>query len=239
MTPTASEIETIVRRVLSTLTAIGAQSHSEKSVLSNRLSLTDPVISLQSLKNRLAGIQVLEVGRAAVLTPAAKDYCRELRVELVRVEPVRVEPVRVEPVRGAIGEKSTMNSSPIALARPQRLVVAGSTNCMTAISKQLCSKQAAVMEKSVDDATAMRTIAEKLRTCHQAGVAIVESPHAACWQAARDDRLRPAVIARWSDLDDVLREVPVNVLVLSSKAWNIPSACNVARRFFQHLQNHS
>jgi len=229
MTPTASEIETIVRRVLSTLTAIGAQSHSEKSVLSNRLSLTDQVISLQSLKNRLAGIQVLEVGRTAVLTPAAKDYCRELRVELIRVELVR----------SAIGETSSMNSSPIALARPQRLVVAGSTNYMTSIAKQLCSKQAAVIDKSADDATAMRTIAEKLRTGHQAGVAIVESPHAACWQAARDDRLRPAVIAHWSDLDDVLREVPVNVLVLSSKSWNIPSACNVARRFFQHLQNHS
>lgn len=229
MTPTASEIETIVRRVLSTLTAIGAQSHSEKSVLSNRLSLTDQVISLQSLKNRLAGIQVLEVGRAAVLTPAAKDYCRELRVELVRVELVR----------SAIGETSSINSSPIALARPQRLVVAGSTSYMTSISKQLCSKQAAVIEKSADDATAMRTIAEKLRSGHQAGVAIVESPHAACWQAARDDRLRPAVIAHWSDLDEVLREVPVNVLVLSSKSWNIPSACNVARRFFQHLQNHS
>jgi len=229
MTPTASEIETIVRRVLSTLTAIGAQSHSEKSYLSNRLSLTDQVISLQSLKNRLAGIQVLEVGRTAVLTPAAKDYCRELRVELIRVELVR----------SAIGETSSMNSSPIALARPQRLVVAGSTNYMTSIAKQLCSKQAAVIDKSADDATAMRTIAEKLRTGHQAGVAIVESPHAACWQAARDDRLRPAVIAHWSDLDDVLREVPVNVLVLSSKSWNIPSACNVARRFFQHLQNHS
>jgi hypothetical protein len=229
MTPTASEIETIVRRVLSTLTAIGAQSHSEKSVLSNRLSLTDQVISLQSLKNRLAGIQVLEVGRTAVLTPAAKDYCRELRVELIRVELVR----------SAIGETSSMNSSPIALARPQRLVVAGSTNYMTSIAKQLCSKQAAVIDKSADDATAMRTIAEKLRTGHQAGVAIVESPHAACWQAARDDRLRPAVIARWSDLDDVLREVPINVLVLSSKSWNIPSACNVARRFFQHLQNNS
>ena len=229
MTPTASEIETIVRRVLSTLTAIGAQSHSEKSVLSNRLSLTDQVISLQSLKNRLAGIQVLEVGRTAVLTPAAKDYCRELRVELIRVELVR----------SAIGETSSMNSSPIALAKPQRLVVAGSTNYMTSISKQLCSKQAAVIDKSADDATAMRTISEKLRTGHQAGVAIVESPHAACWQAARDDRLRPAVIAHWSDLNDVLREVPVNVLVLSSKSWNIPSACNVARRFFQHLQNHS
>ena len=215
--------------MLSTLTAIGAQSHSEKSVLSNRLSLTDQVISLQSLKNRLAGIQVLEVGRTAVLTPAAKDYCRELRVELIRVELVR----------SAIGETSSMNSSPIALAKPQRLVVAGSTNYMTSISKQLCSKQAAVIDKSADDATAMRTIAEKLRTGHQAGVAIVESPHAACWQAARDDRLRPAVIAHWSDLNDVLREVPVNVLVLSSKSWNIPSACNVARRFFQHLQNHS
>lgn len=227
MSPTAIEIEAIVRRVLSTLTAIGAQSNGangEKSVQSNRLSLTDQVISLQSLKNRLAGIQVLEVGTAAILTPAAKDYCRELRVELVR---------------GALSEKSIANPVPSSSARPQRLVVVGSATWMSSISKQLCSKQASVIEKSADDATAMRTIAEKLRSGHQAGVAIVQSPHAACWQAARDDRVRPAVIAHWSDLDEVLREVPVNVLVLSSKSWNVPSACNVARRFFQHLQNHS
>jgi len=224
MSPTAIEIEAIVRRVLSTLTAIGAQSNGEKSVQSNRLSLADQVISLQSLKNRLAGIQVLEVGRAAVLTPAAKDYCRELRVELIR---------------GALDEKSNASPVPTALARPQRLVVVGSASWMSSISKQLCSKQASVIDKSADDATAMRTVAEKLRSGHQAGVAIVQSPHAACWQAARDDRVRPAVIAHWSDLDEVLREVPVNVLVLSSKSWNVPSACNVARRFFQHLQNHS
>jgi hypothetical protein len=119
------------------------------------------------------------------------------------------------------------------------LLVAGTPLWMSSIARQLCSKQAHVCPAAADDSTALRAVADGLRAGHQAGVAIVRSPHAICWQAARDDGLRPAVAPTWTELNEVLREVPVNVLILSSKTWNVPSVCNGIRRFFQHLQNQS
>ena len=200
-------------------------------------SLLDSVVSVQLLKNRLLGIQVLEISTSAVMTPAARDYIRECKVEVVRNQLIHAI---IEPE--ALAERTSKSASASgsnAIARPQRVLVAGSAAWMPSMAKQLCSKQAKVCEVTPDDASALRTIANGLRAGHQAGVIVVQSPHATCWQAARDDLLRPAVVSSWSELNDVLREVPVNLLILPAKTWNVPSSCNTARRFFQHLQNRS
>ena len=169
------------------------------------LSLSDRVVSLQSLKNRLLDIQVLEIDKSAVLTPAARDYCKELKVEIVRGQ------------SAASTKKEMVKTAGPVATNPQRLLVAGTPSWMPSIAKQLCLKQANVVEVSIDDSAALRTIAGGLRAGHQAGIAIVGSPHATCWQAARDDRLRPAVVSSWLELEQLLREVPVNVLILSAK----------------------
>ena len=223
---TAAEIESIVRRVLATLTS-GATTVTGVVPQPGTLSLLDRVVSLQSLKNRLLGIQLVEIEPSAVLTPAARDYCKEFKVAIVRGS-------SVARTTNAVGDSSLATSG-----HPQRLIVAGSTQWIPSVQKQLCSKQAKVCEMATDDTTALRTIADGIRNGHQAGVVIVSAPHATCWQVARDDRLRPAVVSSWPELNDVLQEVPANVLILSTKTWNVPSACNVARRFFQHLQNQS
>ena len=226
MQTNAAEIESIVRRVLATLT-------STTTSLVNRMpqpatiSLFDSVVTLQSLKGRLLGIQVLEIEPSAVLTPSARDYCKELKIEVVRAQAIERKKGDGVKTNHKVGASS------------QRLLVAGIPVWMPSIAKQLCANQTNVCEKSADDSSALRTIADGLRAGHQAGVAIVNAPHATCWQAARDDRLRPAVVSSWSEINDVLREVPVNVLILSAKTWNVPSACNAARRFFQHLQKQS
>ena len=194
------------------------------------LSLLDSVVSIQLIKNRLLGIQVLEIDQSAVVTPSAHDYIRECKVLIARCRTIAAntstESWHVETVRPDV-------------VRLQRLIVAGTAPWLPSVAKQLCSRQARVCSSSADDSSALRTIADGLRAGHQAGVVIVHSPHATCWQAARDESLRPAVVASWTELNDVLREVPANVLILSAKTWNIPSACNSARRFFQHLQNRS
>jgi hypothetical protein len=222
--------------VLATLIGSGTPASSVLPKPST-ISLLDNVVSVQLLKNRLLGIQVLEIAKTAVVTPAARDYIRECKVEVVRNQPMHsiIEPE-------ALAERTSKSASASgsnAIARPQRLLVAGSATWLPSMAKQLCSKQAKVCEVTPDDASALRTIANGLRAGHQAGVIIVQSPHATCWQAARDDSLRPAVVSNWSELNDVLREVPVNVLILPAKIWNVPSSCNTARRFFQHLQNRS
>ena len=200
------------------------------------LSLVDQVVSVSLLKSRLVGIQVLEIAQSAVLTPAARDYIRECKVEVVRGKkhfPSESKALADAQAGSAIASGSTEST------RPQRLIVAGTAAWMPAVAKQLCSKQAKVCSASIDDTAALRTVAEGIRAGHQAAVMMVQSAHATCWQAARDDSLRPAVVSNWTELNDVLREVPANVLILSAKAWNLPSSCNTARRFFQHLQNRS
>ena len=206
----------------------GGASTSSVVTKPSTLHLLDNVVSVQLLKNRLLGIQVLEIAQSAVLTPAARDYIRECNVEIVRGQ--------TNASKKAISAETTNQSD---CTHPQRLLVAGSAAWMPSVARQLCSKQAKVCEVATDDSSALRTVANGLRAGHQAGVIIVQSPHATCWQAARDDSLRPAVVSNWSELNDVLREVPVNVLILPAKTWNVPSSCNTARRFFQHLQNRS
>jgi hypothetical protein len=88
-----------------------------------------------------------------------------------------------------------------------------------------------------DDAAALREIANGMRNGHQAGVLLAESAFSASWQAARDDKLRPVVLSQWSDLSVALKEVPTNVLILPRTKWNVASACNAARHFFEHLRN--
>ena len=216
-------LATLTSGATSAGTALTQPPASKPSIL----SLSDRVVSLQSLKNRLLDMQVLEIEKAAVLTPAARDYCKELKVEIVRGKSV------------ASGKSEAIKTGNLVGNKPQRLLIAGTASWMPSIAKQLCPKQANVLDASADDSAALRSIAGGLRAGHQAGIAIVSSPHATCWQAARDDRLRPAVVSSWIELEQLLREVPVNALILSAKTWNVPSACNAARSFFQHLQNQS
>lgn len=175
----------------------------------------------------MLGIQVLEIGKTTVITPAARDLCKELRVDIVR------------------GQGTSRSTDPLAdnnwstATHPARLLVAGTPSWMVAIARQLCTKQVSVCDMAIDDSSVLRSIADGLRAGHQAGLAIVNSPHALCWQAARDDRMRPAVVTAWHELSGILLEVPANVLILSTKTWNVASTCNSARRFYQHLQKQS
>ena len=232
MSPSAAEIETIVRRVLRALTsdaAPGAVGSSSPDTVST-LRLSDRVISMQLVRDKLSNQQAIEIGRMSVVTPAAKDYCRERKIAIVRLGEANAS-------APALIQNGTTKA--LELPKPQRLFVAGTASWMPSIAKQLCNRQSQVEAMQADDTSAMHRISEGLRAGHQAGLAVVSAPHAACWQAARDDRLRPAVVSNWAELSDVLREVPVNVLILSSKNWNVASTCNVARRFFEHLRSNS
>ncbi len=218
-----------MRRVLATLIG-GPTSITSVVTTPSTLRLSDRVVSVQMLQNRLHGIQVLEIDQSAIVTPSARDYIRDCEVLVAR-----------SPTSDAFKatKSRTVESDRHDVANLQRLMIAGTASWMPSIAKQLCSKQARVCLSSADDSSALRTIADGLRAGHQAGVVIVHSPHAICWQAARDELLRPAVVTNWTELNEVLREVPANVLILSAKTWNVPSACNSARRFYQHLQNRS
>ncbi|MCE3016892.1 MAG: hypothetical protein LW870_13620 [Pirellula sp.] len=225
------EIESIVRKVLSTLLAgdlAGSEPQSSSVVVSDELAIADNVVSASTLEGRLSGMKTLRLLKSAIITPAARDLCRQAKVTIVKGD--RAATAASKPAMDATTTSATSK------ARPQRLIIAGSCHAMVAIEKQMCPKQANVRTQLHDDTAALREIANGLRNGHQAGVLIAASPHAACWQAARDEKLRPAVVSQWSDLPAVLSEVPVNVLILSASKWNVPSICNASRHLFEHLK---
>lgn len=88
----------------------------------------------------------------------------------------------------------------------------------------------------MDDAATVRSVAQAIRGGVGSTIAIVKAPHATLWQAARDEALRPAIISQWSDLAEVLREVPTNMLIVPSTRWNIAGTANIARKFLEHIQ---
>lgn len=230
MSLSQAEIESIVRRVLSTLTEIDAPRNDIPAPESPKheadvLSLSDRLVTLESLKNRLHGKQTLSIPERAVITPAAIDLCKQAKVKIVRA------------LHSAVADKENLDLGNLQTSSQDsipRLVVAGSGGVLAAVARQLCPKQATVL-RGEDDTSAMRSIATGIRSGHKAAIAIVATPHASCWQAARDELLRPAVVSHWNDLAPILSEVPVNLLILGANQWNVPAICNLARRFHQHI----
>ena len=200
----------------------------DKPAGGSEIALDEAVISATLLGNALPKgrdrtVQSVRVKPSAVITPAAKDLLRERRIQIVRGTPSQPN-------------KSQPNIANKAPPRPQRLVVAGTSNSMEALGRHVCPKQANVLPKLTDDSAVLRSVLDGLNAGHQAAVVWVDSPHSVCWQAARHETLRPIVVSQWSDLSDAMKEVPANLLILSKKQWTIPALGNATRVFFEHLK---
>jgi hypothetical protein len=232
MNVNAAEIERIVRDVLNSLaTGNGPAVAIPSPTRGTEGSLTDSVISVSSFRTLPATATSVRIMSRAVVTPSARDWCKERGLTLVRSEAASAPTAHA-------GAPVNVASFP-SIAGPEPLYVAGSVTWMAALKKQLCLKQTRVTEPQLDDASVIRGIGSAIRQGHATCLAIVASPHSSLWQAARDEALRPAIVAHWSDLPDILREVPTNVLIVSSKHWNIAGVSNIARRFLDHTRAHS
>lgn len=217
-------------------------------------SIASAVVSVESLRSLPAGTQRLEIGTKALITPAAKDWCRERSLIVSRcshLDSARAgfkqlgapeQNPAVTATRALVGANATLGGvvpTSVEPLRPAKLFVSGSVLWLRSLEKQLCPKQTRIAELQHDDAGVIRSVATAVRQGHAAAVAIVESPYSALWQAARDEALRPVLISQWSDLADGLREVPTNVLIVPAKRWNIAGTANIARHFLEHIRSRS
>lgn len=255
-------------------TALASNTASANSTTSADNSepvfVQDSVVSIQVLKALPAGTRRVRLTPQALVTPAAKDWFRERRIEWVRGDFPAIESsatstasnststnnglTRIIPTRVALTAEASAAKSmhpkganPIAsLATPVKiqteiatppLFITGSVLWLRSLEKQVCPKQTKLDAMQSDDAAAIRAVASALRSGHRAAVAIVQAPHSALWQSARDEALRPAVVSQWSDLTDILFEVPANLLIIPAKRWTIPGVCNVIRKFTEQIQS--
>ncbi len=238
---TNAEIESIVRRVLSGMLAAGSSSAAIATKVtvdaSSILRLQQKLITLSSIPRDLAGISEIHIQTKAVVTPAVRDLLRIANTTIIRGSTIRGSTAKPNSEAPNPTESSTLTSLPSlkSLSSFPPLIIAGSTAFMPAINRSICPKQAKTLPQSQDDATALREATIGLRSGHRAAVIIGSSAHAISWQAARDEKLRPVVISQWMHLAETLAEVPTNLVILSTKYWNAPAACNVIRAFYKHI----
>jgi len=241
---TALEIERIVRDVLASLASEGtsqgipletstkvvSSSAEVQSTNQGRIRLSVPVLSLEDLRNISKDTKEILLSKSALVTPAAKDFLREKGIAWSISSELEAKAPTIANGSGVNSEKKGDDSG------PKPLFVTGSVLWLRNLEKQLCPKVSLVDQVQIDDAAAVRSVAQAIRAGSKSAIAIVKAPHSTLWQAARDEALRPALVSQWSDLAEVLREVPTNMLIVPATRWNIAGSANIARKFLEFIQ---
>lgn len=244
-TPCPSTIQSATPQTANTQTG-HTQATPAPSTSEQVYTISDAVVSVQSLTRIPAGIKQLRIARNALVTPAAKDWLHEKRIAWSKENSTPSVVTKNPTSKGLFASIATpvdlstqLNSqapkSSVESATPP-VFVTGSVLWLRSLEKQLCPKQTKLDVMQSDDAAAMRAVASAIRAGSRGAVAIVQAAHSALWQAARDESLRPALVSQWGDLEDVFREVPTNVLIIPAKRWNIPGVCNVVRKFAEQIK---
>lgn len=244
-TPRPSTIQSATPQTANSQT-VQTQAPPAPSTSEQVYTISDAVVSVQSLTRIPAGIKQLRIARNALVTPAAKDWLHEKRIAWSKENSTPPSTTSshsnkslfstiATPVQSTAQLLSTAPKTNIESAIAP-VFVTGSVLWLRSLEKQLCPKQTKLDVMQSDDAAAMRAVASAIRAGSRGAVAIVQAAHSALWQAARDESLRPALVSQWGDLEDVFREVPTNVLIIPAKRWNIPGVCNVVRKFAEQIK---
>ncbi len=83
MTLTQEQLEWIVSEVVSRLRS-GGPSEAPSEASAGSLSLSERLVTLETLRGRLGGVSELRVAAGAVVTPAVVDLLKTHNVQLVR-----------------------------------------------------------------------------------------------------------------------------------------------------------
>jgi hypothetical protein len=233
MTANAAEIETIIRVVLERLrqvdaapsaaanmqpaAPVAAEANAVSRVVpvtapsaaslqsaANRLRLELPLITLEQLRSNLSGIQVLEVPRRAVVTPAVLDELRQRGVKLQRLSPHELRQ-----------SSSTQSSPSLMLVAPAGIV-----------------KQQGAGAKLVEDAdsqTTLHTISEHVFTPGHGVVWCSPRPFAAAMAIRGQAQLRAVQLTSLSDLKQAVAEAQPNLLIVDPRQWSAPAIANLLR----------
>ena len=76
--------ERIVQEVIRRLVERGAIVGRATNGAETELAISDKVVTLETLRGRLAGVKRLVVGGRSIVTPAVKDELKDRSIELVR-----------------------------------------------------------------------------------------------------------------------------------------------------------
>ena len=214
MSLNSSEIETIIRVVIERLRTLEPARHPTQPIESlaakrpntgrpadsATLRLHEKLITLTAVRNRLTGIQVLEVSDRAIVTPAVIDELRERGVRLARQ-------TNVEP---------NNNSA------PQFLLFAPHT-------KHSHNQIAVQQVESPELEVTAQEISSHVIAKNHAAIWCSPRPFAAVMATRPHPAMRAVQLASFQDLPLVMAQVDANVLILDDRHWSAASLANLTR----------
>lgn len=216
MSTTAAEIETIIRIVLERLRAMQAappalvpEETPQAKANEATLRLDRKLVTLEQLKNRLTGMQVLEVPRRAIVTPAVVDELRARGVKLRR--------------RAAAGP--ALGSADLGSADR------GGTLLVAPQAKHLPRSSVALLAETPRLEAMLPSIASHVAVAGRGAIWCSTQPFAAALAAKSHVGLRAIQLANLSDLPCAMEQANPNVLILDDRHWSAASLANLSRKW--------
>lgn len=74
----------VVRRLQAGSAATQAPASASSQPAASELTLSERLVTLETLRGRLGGVSLLRVGAKAIVTPAVVDHLKDKQVQLVR-----------------------------------------------------------------------------------------------------------------------------------------------------------
>lgn len=203
---TTQQIERIVREIVSRLnngnaqvTQNGSSEKTENQV--GTLTLTEKVVSVETLGGKLDNVSQLRLQPKAVLTPAARDELRDKGIEILFDHAVATTTGRPDLILGTTDETNAQQLS-------DRLAQIG-------IKTQL-----------IHDNCARRLVANLTKRFSTTGrlIVVADQPYTATCVANRNQNVRAAVVRDEAELKIVSKEISPNVIVIPADRATIVDA---------------
>lgn len=215
MSVTEHELEHIVREVLRRLREHEITRQIREESAQNKeqpgtLILTEQVVTLATLKDRLTGAKRVIVAHGTIITPAAAD---ELKARVIRLE----------------FETNTKNT----LGQRKSLLLAVTTNHNPkALVKRLTASGIDVEQLTATNwKDTVTRMTQKIKHGETKGVILTDRPAAAACHANRDSAIRAAMASDLRSVKDATDSLDANLLLVDPAAHSLNTLENLLREY--------
>lgn len=183
---------------------------------SNELRLTDAVIALASVRDRLQDVQIVRVPCGSIVTPAVADLLRTKNIQLIR----------------AGSRTSTLPGEPEKAEQPS-LLVCGSAAWLSRLPKQLDKNWA--MISACADAAAGSLVELHLAAGGLGAVWVTPTPYAAISNFHLTSRSAAIYLPNLSELAQAMNESQPKLIVIGANVWTPAAVGNLVRTWSRSL----
>jgi ribose 5-phosphate isomerase RpiB len=222
MAATQSDVEAIVREVIRRLSEPAGnpppRAATTAAAITDDITIGDRVVTLASLPTNWHRAKRLVVKASAVVTPAVRDQLRERGIELSRAN--------------WVGEAT--NGSPTPDETQTLLAIVTDIGDSQRLMKWCAAEHQQVKPLEAQDLfRAVAVIGDAIVAGPTRGVLLTDQPSAAVCLANRRAGVRASLASSVVSVDDAIRSIAANLLVIDTRRHGAQEVRNMVRRFVQ------